>query len=299
MFNPTEVVADSIANHLTRSYHAMFGPEEPIYPSKVNVGARFAIEQIANSDALYHDVQHTAMVVLVGQEIFRGRFLRHRLTPDDWLHYTTALLCHDIGYVRGVCAGDTENSFVTNAAGDRVTPPRGSSDAFLTPYHVDRSMVFVRERLGPVPQIDEERVARAIELTRFPVPESTDHQDTEGEAGLVRAADLIGQLADPNYPQKLTALYYEFVETGVAAKLGYRSAADLADSYPRFYWNSVKPYIGPAVRYLQLTQEGKRWIASLHSHVFSIEHRQHRLGPSPGPEAGFEPEIPSLKSAAD
>ncbi len=285
MFNPTEVIADALAHHLTHAYHSMFGPEEPMYPAKLNVGARFAIEQIANSDALYHDVQHTVMVTLVGQEIFRGRFLRQRLTPDDWLHYTTALLCHDIGYIRGVCTGDDGNSFVINDAGDRVTPPRGASDAFLTAYHVDRSKIFVRERFGAAPHIDEQRIVRAIELTRFPVPSSDDHRETHTEAGLVRAADLIGQLADPNYPQKLTALYYEFVETGVAARLGYHSAADLADAYPAFYWNSVKPYIGDAVNYLQLTQEGKRWIANLHSHVFAIEHKQARFGPSPGPDA--------------
>jgi hypothetical protein len=40
---------------------------------------------------------------------------------------------------------------------------------------------------------------------------------------LVRAGDLIGQLGDPLYPRKLNALYYEFAETGVHEKLGYRS----------------------------------------------------------------------------
>ena len=59
---------------------------------------------IANSDALYHDVDHTMMVTLVGQEILRGRHIKTQLAPVDWLHYTVATLCHDIGYVRGVCA---------------------------------------------------------------------------------------------------------------------------------------------------------------------------------------------------
>lgn len=34
-----------------------------------------------------------------------------------------------------------------------------------------------------------------IELTRFPVPSTNDHQDTTHFSGLVRAADLIGQLS--------------------------------------------------------------------------------------------------------
>ena len=282
MLNPTTLMADALGGVLEDYYLRTFGPQEPTYPSRLNLAGRMVLEVIANSDALYHDLEHTLFVTLVGQEILRGRHLRERLTPDDWVHYTVALLCHDIGYIRGVCRADTRDSFVIDADGNRVTPPRGSSDAFLTPYHVDRGKIFVRERLGQVPEIDEERIARAIELTRFPVPESGDHQETDTEAGLVRAADLIGQLADPNFPRKLTNLYCEFVETGTAESLGYSSAADLADSYPAFFWDKVQPYIGDAVEFLQLTQEGKQWIANLHSHVFAIEHEQFRFGPQPG-----------------
>lgn len=282
MLNPTQLVSDAFGDFLHGYYRRMFGDEDVSQATRVNMGARLLIEQIANTDALYHDVQHTLMVTLVGQEIFRGRFLQMRLTPDDWLHFTIALLCHDIGYIRGICPGDTATSFVIDDVGNRVTAPRGASDAFLTPYHVDRGKMFVRHRLGPVPYVDEERVARAIELTRFPVPMSNDYQETDTEAGLVRAADLIGQLADPNYPQRVNALYWEFVETGVADKLGYESAADLADAYPAFYWRSVHPYIGPAVDHLLRTQEGKQWVSNLHSHVFAEEHRQRLFGPSHG-----------------
>ena len=89
-------------------------------------------------------------------------------------------------------------------------------------------------------------------------------------------------LARTNYLQKLTALYSEFLETGTAERLGVASAADLADRYPSFYWNCVQPYIGDALDYLRLTQEGKQWIANLHSHVFAIENDQFRFGPFPG-----------------
>ncbi|GAG78731.1 unnamed protein product, partial [marine sediment metagenome] len=72
-----------------------------------------------------------------------------------------------------------------------------------------------------------DRIAQAIELTRFPFPDDEDHKETDTEAGLVRAADLIGQLADPNYLQKLNALYHELVETGTADQMGLTSSADL------------------------------------------------------------------------
>jgi len=95
----------------------------------------------------------------------------------------------------------------------------------------------------------------------------------------MRAADLIGQLADPLYLRRLNALYAEFLETGMTEKCGYTSPADMIEKYPAFFWGNVEPYIGPALGYLELTIEGKQWIANLYSHVFTIEHQRRRLGP--------------------
>jgi hypothetical protein len=213
------------------------------------------------------------------------------ITPSDWSHTIWAALHLDIGYVRGICAGDTDEHFVVDAAGNTVTPPRGASDAYLMPYHVERGKMFVRERFAPVPFIDEERIANAIELTRFPVPDDENHAATDSEACLVRAGDLIGQLGDPLYPRKLNALYHEFVENGVHEKLGYASPADMVDHYPQFYWNKIERYLGDALRYLEMTMEGKQWIATLYSHIFAIEHNRRRVGPH-SPSAQW-PEQPS------
>ena len=155
-----------------------------------------------------------------------------------------------------------------------MTIPSGGTDAALTPYHVDRSKTFVRERFGEqlIRDIDAELVASFSEMTRFPVPDNDLYQDTKGYAGLVRAADFIGQLGDPNYLRKIPALFYEFEELGANTKLGYKNPGDLRKSFAKFYWNVVSPYIRDALRYLRVTQEGKQWIANLHSHVFDIEH---------------------------
>jgi hypothetical protein len=185
--------------------------------------------------------------------------------------------------VRGICAGDTAEEFVIDAAGKTVTPPRGASDAYLAPYHVERGKIMVRERFAPVSFIDEERIASSIELTRFPVPDDDDHAATDTDAALVRAGDLIGQMGDPLYPRKLNALYHEFVEIGVDERLGYSSPADMADRYPQFYWSKVERYLGDALRYLEMTMEGKQWTANLYSHIFAIEHNRRRMGPQPGP----------------
>ena len=283
MLNPTSLLADGLGQNLCETYRRGYGNQEPHIAAALHEAGRLVIERIGSSDALYHDCQHTALVTLCVQDILRGRRLERMVTPSDWVHTILAALHHDIGYVRGICAGDTDEHFVIDAAGNTVTPPRGASDAFLMPYHVERGKIFVRERFAPLPYLDEERIANAIELTRFPVPEDDDHAATDTEAGLVRAADLIGQLGDPLYPRKLNALYHELAETGVHEKLGYRSPADLVDQYPQFYWSKIERYIGDALRYLEMTMEGKQWIATLYCHIFAIEHNRRRTGPQPAP----------------
>ena len=238
--------------------------------------AQLALENIATSDAAYHDVNHTIMVTLVGQEILRGRHISvGGVTPRDWLHFIISLLCHDIGYVRGICRGDGDGSYVTNLAGDKVTLPEGATDASMTPYHVARSKLFVRERSAKARSSTwtPRQIEANIEHTRFPVPEDEQHESTDDFPGLVRAADLIGQLADINYLRKQTALFNEFRETGMSNKLKYNSVADLRANYPDFFWKTVRPYIGDALRYLRVTQEGQQWIANLYANVFSMEHR--------------------------
>ena len=99
---------------------------------------------------------------------------------------------------------------------------------------------------------------------------------------MVRAADLIGQMGDPFYHRNSNGLYAEFIESGVAAKMNYETPADLTDKYPEFFWTCVEPYIGPALEYLRLTTEGKKWIANLYSNLFQVEHETHHIGPFPG-----------------
>ena len=73
----------------------------------------------------------------------------------------------------------------------------------MTPYHVARSKLFVRERFTKAMiDLDLPQIEINIEHTRFPVPDDEAHESTDDFPGLVRAADLIGQLADINYLRK-------------------------------------------------------------------------------------------------
>jgi hypothetical protein len=277
MFNPTKTVIRDFTRELTSLYEETYGILEPSYPGVINFVGRLALENIATSDAAYHDVNHTIQVTLVGQEILRGRHIRlGGITPREWLHFIVSLLCHDIGYVRGICRGDAKGQYVTNIAGDKISLPDGATDAAMTPYHVARSKLFIRERFGKAALLhfDLAEIEANIEHTRFPVPHDEGHAGTNDFPGLLRAADLIGQLADPNYLRKTAALFNEFRETGTAEKLGYNSPADLRKNYPQFFWKMVEPDIVDALHCLRVTQEGQQWIANLYANVFSTEHSE-------------------------
>jgi hypothetical protein len=180
------------------------------------------------------------------------------------------LACFTILAMSGAFSkGDGADGYVIDSKGGKTALAHGSSDAALMPYHVDRSMLFVKERLAQSELLDADRISSAIEFTRFPPVHGPNDKNSEGL--LVRAADLIGQLGDPHYLRKANALYHEFEEIGMNRKLGYASPADLTDQYPQFYWSSVSAHIQPAVRYLNVTSSGRQWIANLYSNVFRAE----------------------------
>jgi hypothetical protein len=286
MFNPTAVVAAAFGDHLAETYLQYFDGRKADYAAYINGCARMMLERLGNSDALYHNAEHTMMVTLVGQQIIRGQLVTRSIQPEDWLHYIVALLIHDIGYSRNILPDDTANAVVINEKGDTICPPRGASDACLAPYHVDRGKMYARHRFGHSTLIDAERIIACIDFTRFPVPPGPDYADTEGEPALVRAADLIGQLADPFYHRKIAGLFYEFQETGMAQKLGYQTPMDLMEQFPNFFWSQVQPLIGPALRHLEQSMEGKQWVAQLYNHVFQVSARASLLGPFTGPNNG-------------
>lgn len=279
MLNVTMLLANEMGQRLSTVFLRSFGGGVQRVAAALDEAARLIMERLATSDALYHNAEHTALVTLVAQDILRGLRLTRNVTEDDWLHFIIAALTHDVGYLRGVCAGDNPERQVIDAAGNTISIPRGASDAYLAPYHMFRSKAVVLDRFANHPFIDGERVARAIELTRFPIPSDKDHAETNSEAGLLRAADLVGQLADPLYPRKINALFYEFAETGVNKELGYASPADLAERYPRFFWAKVGPYIRDARRHLEQTVEGRQWLAQLYNNVFVIQHNRPGMGP--------------------
>jgi hypothetical protein len=267
-----DALAAFLASHMQRRYGSSDARLTEIVPSI----ARLALGCIGNSDALYHDVEHTLLVTLAGHDILQGRALYADVSAEEYSHFIISCLMHDIGLVRGIVQGDSEDGYVVDPTGRKVTLPRGASDAALFPYHVDRSKLFVMQCIKPVEEIDEQRIAGVVEYTRFPPTQPKEYDEV---SMLVRAADFIGQLGDPNYLSKANALYYEFDEVGLNREFGYTSPADVVTFFPQFYWNSVYPYIQTAIEYLNATPNGRQWIANLHSNLFRAESGTSLSGP--------------------
>jgi hypothetical protein len=271
MITIPELAADALGVFLADYMGQRFGASEARLVETVPSLARVALECIGNSDALYHNVEHTMLVTFAGHDIMRGRALNTHMTASDYAHVIVACLAHDIGYVRGILSGDTDDAFVVGPNGETVSLPRGASDAALQPYHVDRSKLFIMERFEGIDLLDAGRIARAVEGTRFQTSMPSGMESLDEEPSLLRAADLIGQLGDPHYIRKANALYHEFEEAGLNRQLGYETPADLVTRYPQFYWNTVSPFVQTAIRYLQVTTDGRQWVANLFSNVFRAE----------------------------
>ena len=258
-------------DQLAHLYAEKFDSADRRVEKIISPAARFSLETIAKSDAPYHNVDHTIHVTLAGQAILAGLHLSERaVTPREWGHFTIALLFHDIGYIKGICRADHGNRVATGIGDELIELPADSTDAALSRYHVDRSKRFVAERFSaefdPRESLDAGVITGYIEMTRFPSPPD-ERRAGDRLAELVRAADLIGQLGDPDRLQKCLALFKEFEEIGLNAQLGYRRPEDLRDHNASFYRKMVSPRIQKALRCLELTREGKEWIASLQANV--------------------------------
>lgn len=63
--------------------------------------------------------------------------------------------------------------------------------------------------------------------------------------------------------------------------------ADMIERYPDFYWISVSPHLEEAIASLNVTCDGRQWIATLRSHVFCTEHSFDLVGRSGEPRSAW------------
>ena len=271
MFRPTAIVIDAFVENVLETYDRLYPHPDPMHRQVLLQVARMSLSRIARSNAPYHDLDHTMVVTQVGQDIMRGKMVRDGLVDSlDWVHFVSSLLCFAIGFARNLCPGDDGETCIADEAGTTVVVPRTRSNGALWPYFTNRGKVFVRHYFRDHPLLDPERLAANIEYSRFP-PLPDRNLDTDSDPGLLRAAHIIGAVADPDFMLKMKPLFIELQEAGIAGQLGFNTTAEMTRGYGQLFWNVLHPLIGEGMDLLTFTAEGRVWLANLHAHVLRAE----------------------------
>jgi hypothetical protein len=189
-------------------------------------------------DARYHDLEHTLQGTLCLVRLLRGRFRAKGepvLSRPIFETCLIAILFHDTGYLKK--RTDTEGT-----------------GAKYTANHVSRSAQFAGEFLSSH-GFSEEQVISAQNMIRCTginaqldkVAFQSEQERIGGYA--LGTADLLGQMAAPDYVEKLQLLYLEFAEASRFSPdwdkriVGFKSAEDLIAKTPEFWERYVLPHI--------------------------------------------------------
>lgn len=172
----------------------------------------------------YHDLHHTLDVFICTVRLMHGMHLSGiHLNDEEISLIAVASLLHDVGYAQ-------KNEEATG------------SGAQFTPTHVPRGVAFMKQRVSnwQLPPSAEAQLSAIISCTdarhdlsliQFPSPR------TRLLGQIVATADLVGQMADRCYLEKLLFLYLEFKE----ADLGYfQNIQDLLKKTHSFYTHILK-----------------------------------------------------------
>ncbi|MCX7150613.1 MAG: HD domain-containing protein [Rhodocyclales bacterium] len=166
---------------------------------------------------LYHNRTHTNEVVLCAARMLHGLHLAGQGLDGD--HIDAALmgaLLHDVGYLMN----DEEAS---------------GTGAQFTDSHVLRGVEFARRHLPALPPDVLDTTIKVILLTDHRKPPDWvkfDNLQQQRAAYATATADLIGQMANREYLERLLFLYFEFQEAQLG---GFADIHDLLEKTTAFY----------------------------------------------------------------
>lgn len=224
---------------------------------------RGEVEGYRGCNTDYHDLAHTTDTYLVLARMLHGASVDGvRFEPRFASLALCSALFHDSGYIQ---AGDDKEG----------------TGAKYTKIHVDRSVELLRRYAKGAGwgDGDDELASMMIRATDI----SVDLDDMKFENGscalmakLLAGADLLAQMSDRAYLEKLLYLYYELREGGIK---DFRSEADLlkktVDFY-RFVDRRMKDVMTVCDRYLRLHFKS-RWGVEENLYWISIERQRDYL----------------------
>lgn len=218
-------------------------------------------EQACNTG--FHDLRHITDTLLAMARLLHGAALNaHPISPRNIFIGLVSAMAHDAGYIQ-----DKKDGAGTGAK--------------YTAIHVQRSMAFM-ERYGKRYGLRSEEVPICCQLIRC-TDMDTDIASMDFESNtiailgkLLGIADLIGQMADRIYLEKLFYLYREFKEGRVA---GYRDELDLLTKTLSFFdlaADRIKNQLGGLDRWLS-AHFRSRWNISQNLYQVAIEKHKKYL----------------------
>ncbi len=171
------------------------------------------------SNTKYHDLAHTCSVVLAAARLIFGAMIEGRIISHRAIQIgLIASLFHDVGLIQ------TEND--TKGTGAKYTVG-----------HEERSIEFMQDHFadGPLPPEDVAVCAQCIHctiLTESPADIEFPDDEMKFMGQVTGTADIVAQMADRHYLEKLLLLFLEFQEASLP---GFDSALDLLEKTKEFY----------------------------------------------------------------
>jgi hypothetical protein len=150
----------------------------------------------------YHDLRHTMDVYICALRILHGMQIKeHNVQDEEITLVATAALAHDIGYAQ-------------------TTDDDDGSGAKYTRTHVNRGIAFMRAYMAEkswhpawVADMETAILCTNPAIAFADIKFSSDR--ARDLARVVGTADLVGQMADRAYLEKLLLLYFEFKEANM------------------------------------------------------------------------------------
>jgi hypothetical protein len=212
----------------------------------------------------YHDLRHTvgtflAMGRMIHGGILNGLKLDKRMVSLGLL----SALFHDTGYIQTI--DDT----------------RGTGGKY-TVVHVNRSIDFL-EKHGTAVGMSPDEISAVSAMILYTdiqrdvseVPRPDEKSELLGK--MLAAADLLSQMADRIYLEKLLYLYYEFKEGEVG---GYSNEEDLLRQTPGFYRfidDRLEKMLGNKIEEYMRSHFNERWDKDQNLYRVAIQRQRRYL----------------------
>ena len=218
--NPEEVFNEAKKTFCYNYSDESFLPVEHVYNMMTSLyNGSFPGYRHCNTE--YHDFNHVNHVFLTTARMIDGLILHEGLIDETKaINLLIASLLHDTGYIQ------EENDLE-------------GTGAKYTVIHVARGIEFTKKNYKLL-NLESKNIPAITSLIECTNLSSNPIDILLGDdflcGGIIATADIIGQMADRLYLEKLLFLYYEFVEAGIE---GYNTAFDILKKTHMFYKSTM------------------------------------------------------------